>query len=110
MNTISPNQLHDLHEQGRPINLFDVRTPAEFREAHAAYAKNAPLEALDPAALVQRCNGTSDQPIYVICRSGGRSAKACQALLAAGVDRVVNVEGGTPAREQAGPAARPRQK
>lgn len=102
MNTISPNQLHELHEEGRPINLFDVRTPAEFREVHAAYAKNAPLESLDPAALVQRCNGTADHPIYVICRSGNRSSKACQALQSAGVDRVVNVEGGTAAWEQAG--------
>jgi len=101
MNTISPKQLHELHEQGRPVHLFDVRTPAEFREVHAVYAQNAPLESLDPAALVRRCHGTSDQPIYVICGSGSRSTKACQALLAAGIDRVVNVEGGTAAWEQA---------
>jgi len=102
MNTISPKQLHELHEQGRPVHLFDVRTPAEFREVHVAYAQNAPLESLDPAALERRCNGTSDQPIYVMCRSGNRSTKACQALLAAGVDRVVNVEGGTAEWERAG--------
>ena len=39
-------------------------------------------------------NGTKDDPLYVICRSGGRGRQACERFLAAGYRNVVNVEGG----------------
>ena len=43
------------------------------------------------------------EPLYVICKSGGRSAQACAAFAAAGfADQVVNVEGGTLAWAAAG--------
>lgn len=101
MNSIPPRQLHELREQGQAVRLFDVRTPAEFRQVHVPYAVNTPLETLDPGMVTHACNGDS-QPVYVICHSGGRGAKACAKLLAAGAGQVVNVEGGTAAWEQAG--------
>lgn len=102
MKTISPRQLYELQEQGQTINLLDVRTPAEFREVHVPFARNMPLERLDPAAVTKSRNGWSDQPVYVICYSGGRAANACAQLLESGVGNVVNVEGGTAAWDQAG--------
>lgn len=36
----------------------------------------------------------NDAPIYVMCRVGGRSASACQALLEAGFTDVSNVDAG----------------
>lgn len=33
-------------------------------------------------------------PVYVLCRVGGRSASACQALMDAGFTTVFNIEGG----------------
>jgi rhodanese-related sulfurtransferase len=102
MNTISPRQLHELHEHGQAATLLDVRTPAEFRQVHVPYAINAPLESLDPAVVLHSPGGCADQPLYVICHSGGRGSKACAKLLAAGVGHVVNVEGGTAAWQQAG--------
>ncbi len=74
--TISPRQLADLCQGGK-IDLLDVRTPVEFREIHAEPARNVPLDRLDPAAVMQTRNGTSDEPLYVICRSGGRGQQAC---------------------------------
>ncbi|MFM8292844.1 MAG: rhodanese-like domain-containing protein, partial [Planctomycetia bacterium] len=41
-------------------------------------------------------------PVYFVCKSGGRSQKACEKLLAAGLRDVVSVEGGTAACEAAG--------
>ena len=40
---------------------------------------------------------TGDGPTYVICKSGGRSMRACEFLAGQGVDglEVVNVAGGT---------------
>ncbi len=47
-------------------------------------------------------NGTKDDPLYLICRSGSRGRQACEQFLAAGYHNVVNVEGGTLEWERAG--------
>ena len=98
---ITPRQLHELARSGAPVELIDVRTPAEFREVHADLARNVPLDQLDAAGLIAGRNASAP-PLYVICRTGGRSRQACDKLLAAGGANVVNVEGGTLAWEQAG--------
>ena len=87
---------------GKPIDLIDVRTPVEFREVHVEFARNVPLDRLDPAAVMQARNGSPDEPLYVICRSGSRGRQACEKFLAAGFTNVVNVEGGTLACVEAG--------
>jgi rhodanese-related sulfurtransferase len=99
--TISPRQLADFCKNGR-IDLIDVRTPVEYREVHVAVAQNVPLDRLDPVALMQTRNGSRDEPLYVICRSGSRGRQACEKFLAAGFPNVVNVEGGTLAWAECG--------
>ena len=99
--TIQPRQLADLSKSGK-IDLLDVRTPVEYRELHAADARNVPLDQLDPTALMQTRTGRREGPLYVICRSGSRGQKACEKLVAAGFTNVVNVEGGTTACVEAG--------
>lgn len=94
--TITPSELNTKSQQGS-VELIDVRTPAEFNEVHATIARNIPLDRLDPAQLKQSRNGSSDKPLYVICKSGGRSSKAYSQLSAAGFPNVVNVDGGTDA-------------
>lgn len=105
--TISPQGLENLRRAGQPIDLIDVRTPVEFREMHVEFARNVPLDRLDPTAIQTERTGSPSQPLYVICRSGSRGRHACERLLAAGMASVVNVEGGTLACEAAGlPVAR----
>ncbi len=99
--TVTPERLQQLAEQ-RDVELIDVRTPVEFREVHAAEARSVPLDQLDPAALMTQRNGTAHEPLYVICKSGARGAKACEKFLDAGFENVVNVEGGTDAWAAAG--------
>lgn len=84
------------------IDLVDVRTPLEFREVRAAPARNHPLDALDPHAVMKSRNGSADEPLYLICKSGTRGAKACQKFIDAGYTNVLNVEGGTEAWAGAG--------
>lgn len=81
--------------------MVDVRTPAEFREFHVAGAVDVPLDRLDAKALGSLGESSSGGPIYVVCRSGGRSRQACEKPRAAGVD-VIDVEGGSLACEQGG--------
>lgn len=83
------------------IDLVDVRTPAEFREIHAEGAINQPLDSLQPEAIVAARNGRSDQPLYLICKSGSRSAMAAKKFIAAGIENVVSVDGGTTAWAEA---------
>jgi rhodanese-related sulfurtransferase len=99
--TISPQQLVELCKTEK-IELIDVRTPVEFRELHAAVARNVPLDRLDPAAIIQARDGSKDEPLYLICRSGSRGRQACEKFLAARFTNVVNVEGGTLACIEAG--------
>ena len=100
--SISPEALHAIHEGGKTVELIDVRTPAEYRQLHAAIARLVPLDTLDPRTVIAT-RVLRDEPLYLICRSGSRSDKACEAFVAAGfADVVVNVEGGTLAWEKAG--------
>ena len=99
--TVSATRLAELEGQGN-VDLIDVRTPVEFREVRAVIARNVPLDALDPNAVMKERNGNAGDPLYVICRSGNRSSKACEQFIAAGHTNVVNVDGGTQAWDEAG--------
>ena len=99
--TISVQRLGELERHGE-VDLIDVRTPVEYRATHAAPARNVPLDSLDPDRVMQARNGNADKPLYVICQSGARSAKACERFLTAGHTNVVSVEGGTTAWDRAG--------
>ncbi len=70
--------------------MFDVRQPDEYVEARVPGVTLVPL-----AEVPDRLHEfPTDDTVYVICRSGGRSARAVQFLRANGVD-AVNVAGGT---------------
>lgn len=99
---IKPQDLAELCKEGRKIDLIDVRTPVEYREVHVEIARNVPLDQLDPAALMQARNGTANEPLYLICRSGSRGQQACEKFLQEGFLNVVNIEGGTMACVEAG--------
>lgn len=69
--------------------LLDVRNPDEWIVGHAPTATLIPLGDLQ----ARHTELPTDQRIVVICRSGGRSAQATQALVGAGYD-AVNLAGG----------------
>lgn len=94
---ITPSRLAELHEQGKKIDLIDVRTPAEYGEVHLEFARNVPLDQLDPKAVIARRVDAGIEPLYVICQAGGRGRQACEKFAKAGFENVVNVEGGTSA-------------
>ena len=100
--SIKPQELAELCKDGKKIDLIDVRTPVEYREVHVEIARNVPLDQLDVGATMQARNDSANEPLYVICRSGGRGQQACEKFLKAGFSNVVNVEGGTMACVEAG--------
>lgn len=100
--SISPTDLAQRNKSGQSCELIDVRTPLEFRDTHVEFARNVPLDQLDPDAIMRARNGNSAEPLFVVCQLGGRSQKACEEFHKKGYTNVVNVEGGTKACEAAG--------
>ncbi len=86
--SVSVDELEAALESGAV--LFDVRQPDEYLDGHVAGGVLVPLGEVADRVDEFPTSGRA----YVICRSGGRSATACGALRAAGVD-AINVEGGT---------------
>jgi rhodanese-related sulfurtransferase len=95
ISVIRPETLAELYKHGKKLDLIDVRTPVEFREVHVGIARNVPLDGLDPVTVMNARNGSKDEPLYVVCRSGSRGKRACETFLAAGFTNIVNIEGGT---------------
>jgi rhodanese-related sulfurtransferase len=77
--------------------LLDVREPDEWTAGHAPEATWIPLGAL----ATRQQELPEGQAIVIVCRSGGRSARATTALLAAGYD-ATNLAGGMQAWAAAG--------
>ncbi|HSV13194.1 MAG TPA: rhodanese-like domain-containing protein [Tepidisphaeraceae bacterium] len=101
VNNISIEQCRRLIDSGQTLNILDVRTPAEFCQLHATGARLLPLDELNPAAIAAQPRN-DDEPLYVICHSGGRATEACRRLADAGASHVYCIEGGTAAWERAG--------
>ncbi|MCR9293771.1 MAG: rhodanese-like domain-containing protein [bacterium] len=97
ISSIQPQELARIAKEQGSVELIDVRTPGEFQAVHVPFARNVPLDGLDPQQILSARNGHSDQPLYIICQSSVRGAKACQQFHQAGFDNVINVDGGTKA-------------
>ena len=63
--TVSPARLHDVAQTGQAVELIDVRTPAEFEEAHVSFARNVPLDRLEEGVLAFQGRGAS-QPLVAL--------------------------------------------
>ena len=79
------------------VVLLDVREDDEWAAGHAPEATHIPM-----GEIAERLDDVPDgSPVYVICRSGGRSARVTQFLNANGWD-AVNVDGGMAAWARTG--------
>lgn len=86
METVSPQQALEMVKAGAAYGI-DVREREEWDLGHyEMFALNS-LSTFDVASL------PTDKPIIFICRSGGRSQKACNAVEPTGL-KVINMEGG----------------
>jgi molybdopterin/thiamine biosynthesis adenylyltransferase/rhodanese-related sulfurtransferase len=79
-------------QRGEEFLLLDVREPAEFETARIEGSLLLPLGQI--AARLHEIAEWRDRPVVVHCHHGGRSAKACEILMASGFGRVENLAGG----------------
>lgn len=84
--------------QNGGATLIDVR---EFPEYAGGRVKNAKLI---PLGEIEKRHSEIDRsnPVYLMCRSGGRSAQAQRKLQAFGFNNTINVNGGFEAWKNAG--------
>ena len=82
------------------MKIVDVRQPAEFTGelSHIVGAELVPLATLDAGAAGWRL----EDPVVVVCRSGGRSGRAALVLENLGFSRVASMAGGMLAWGEAG--------
>ncbi|OYV63466.1 MAG: hypothetical protein B7X03_01745 [Parcubacteria group bacterium 21-58-10] len=95
MEQITVAELNNRRAGGATI--IDVRSPAEYADAHVEGSENIPLQMVPHA--VDRLRAMPN--LCLICASGNRSGMACQFLASAGV-RAANVVGGVISWHSAG--------
>lgn len=80
--------------------IIDVREPHEFTGelGHVAGSALVPLNSV----MAQASGWNRDEEILLVCRSGGRSGNAAQALSKIGFSKVMNLVGGMLAWNAAG--------
>ena len=89
--SIAEVSVDELEEQlAEGARLVDVRQPHEFDEMRVSGAVLVPMATVPDNVDAFR----SDGPVYVICKTGSRSARVCEFLAAQGVE-AINVAGGT---------------
>jgi rhodanese-related sulfurtransferase len=74
------------------LQLIDVRTAEEFAEYHVLNAQNINYNNDLFTITVEKLN--KNEPIFVYCKAGGRSAKAAQKLAELGFAKIYDLEGG----------------
>ncbi|WP_240613643.1 rhodanese-like domain-containing protein [Pueribacillus theae] len=87
--TITPKEVEQLLKDKKPISLIDVREDDEVAQGKIPQAKHIRLSEI-PERLDEI---EKDKETIFVCRSGGRSGRACEYLQALGYN-VVNMEGG----------------
>lgn len=99
--TVTVEKLHTIAESERDIYVLDVRTQAEFHQAHLPFTDDL----ISYTAIEQNMDQLpqdKNAEIYVFCRSGRRSKITTDFLISRGYTNVHNVEGGIIAWQSSG--------
>ena len=88
------NQIEDFFNQIEKENgvILDVRTNEEVVKGSIIDASF--IDFYDPKFTTKASWIKKDQPVYVYCHGGGRSAKAAEKLISLGFSKVYNLVGG----------------
>ena len=84
-----------LREHRSDLRILDVREPDELSGALGSLpdVENIPLGELE-ATIASWGDADPEEPLVVVCRSGGRSGRAALLLERAGFARVASLKGG----------------
>ncbi|MGE8205955.1 rhodanese-like domain-containing protein [Heyndrickxia sp. NPDC080065] len=89
MKEITPKEVETFIQEGKKVNLIDVREVDEVEAGKIPGAVNIPLGTIE-----SRINELDKSAEYImVCRSGGRSGRATEILESEGFN-VMNMSGG----------------
>lgn len=91
MNNLNPIEFKEAFEKDQNAILIDVRTPEEIAESSIEGSLN--LNIMDPSFTAKAHDLDKRKNLYVFCRSGARSASACQFFNQIGMN-AINLNGG----------------
>lgn len=89
---MTPQDVYTQLQKNSASVLLDVREPNEYAEVHVDGSVLCPSSAFDQHIVTHKF--AKDAPLYVLCRSGGRSQTATDKLKKLGYTDVHNIEGG----------------
>ena len=96
--SITASDLHERRASGAAPVVIDVRTAEEYATGHIPGALNIPFD--EVAQRIAEIDAPHGVALY--CMVGPRARKGEAALLSAGYDRVLHIEGGLAAWQAAG--------
>ncbi len=94
MEGITVHKFKEMLDNGEEVFLLDVREPFEKFQSKIDYEHSALIPVDQLPDRVNEIENHKDDEIVCMCRSGGRSAKACEILEEKGFKNVRNLEGG----------------
>ena len=89
---LSPREFMSKLNKTRDAVLIDVRTPAEFQSGALENAIN--IDFFNPTFKKRLAMLDKSKTYFVYCRSGNRSAQACNIMKGLGFEELYNMAGG----------------
>src|SRR5690554_6033277 len=89
---ISPKEVKEAVFENNNVQLVDVRTHEEFKDGHLKNAQNICVTDDDFKEKIERLD--KNEPVYLYCRSGKRSAAAAKIMKELGFKEIYDMEGG----------------
>lgn len=90
--SVSPESFLEKINKTQNAQILDVRTPEEYASGHIDNAKN--INWLNNNFVVNAEKLDKSKPIFVYCKSGGRSSKAAAKLAELGFTNIYELQGG----------------
>lgn len=90
--TVDPKAFSEEIKKTQDPQILDVRTPEEFASEHIDNAKNINWLGTDFVSDAEKLD--KSRPVFVYCKSGGRSQKAAEKLNELGFKTIYELQGG----------------
>lgn len=94
MQEITVQELKEKIENSNNVFVLDVREPFEQYQSRLDYENSDLIPVGELANRIDEIASYKNNEIVCLCRSGARSAKACELLEKEGFENVKNLKGG----------------
>lgn len=94
MEEINVHELKKKIDAGEEVFVLDVREPFEQYQSKLDYDNSTLIPVGELSGRLDEIEDQKDSEVICLCRSGSRSAKACELLEKEGFSDVKNLKGG----------------